>query len=272
MLPNWTDGYVAVKGAQMHYTRTGAGSAKPQLVLSHGFSDAGLCWLPVARDLQGKYDVILPDARGHGLSARVSLGETWDLAEDLAGVIRGLGLDRPVVGGHSMGANTSAMLGARYPELARALVLEDPPWFAAPPAPREEKPGEPDPWITALIAMKDLPVEALIAQCRIDNPAWPEVELPPWAESKKQFDTNFARNRVPLENWRGVAGAITLPTLLITADPERHAIVTPAAAAEAARLSASIQTVNVPNAGHNIRRENYSVYMAAVKKFLEVVE
>jgi pimeloyl-ACP methyl ester carboxylesterase len=103
MQSNWTDSYVTVGGDKFHYWRTGQGD-KPVVVLLHGFSDNGMCWLPVARDLQDKYDLILPDARGHGLSVRVQPGVQTDGAADAAGFIEALGLKKPIVGGHSMGA------------------------------------------------------------------------------------------------------------------------------------------------------------------------
>ena len=109
MQNHWTEKDVTVDGAQFHYYRTGDGS-KPALVLAHGFSDNGMCWLPVARDLEADYDVVLPDARGHGKSPRVQPGERVDHAADLAGIIQALGLERPVVGGHSMGGSTASVL------------------------------------------------------------------------------------------------------------------------------------------------------------------
>ena len=65
MMPYWTKNDLTVNGAQLHYYRSGDGS-KPPLVLAHGFSDDGLCWQMTAADLQAEYDVIMPDARGHG--------------------------------------------------------------------------------------------------------------------------------------------------------------------------------------------------------------
>ena len=93
-MSNWQSNKIETNGLTMHYTRTGGD--KPPLVLAHGFSDDGLCWTPVARQLEANYDVIMVDARGHGRSdaAQESYG-TVDLAADLAGVITGLGLERP---------------------------------------------------------------------------------------------------------------------------------------------------------------------------------
>ena len=126
MLPHWTQGDVQVNGVRIHYYRTGKGDKQP-LVLVHGFSDNGLCWTPVARVLEADYDVIMPDMRAHGLSERVQPGDQVDMAADTAELIRTLGLGRPIICGHSMGAVVTYQVGVRFPELARAMVLEDPP-------------------------------------------------------------------------------------------------------------------------------------------------
>lgn len=266
MYPNWIEEDLLINGRTFHYTRTG-GQGKPVLVLAHGFSDAGWCWLPVARDLEAEWDVILPDARGHGRSARIQPGETIDRAADLANLVRALGLERPVVGGHSMGANTAAMLGQRFPELARALVLEDPPWF--PPEPEGAAPARPNPFRDNLTSFAGKSVDELIAICRKQNPAWPEVELRPWAEAKLRFDLGFFQlPPVPRYHWQDAAAALQCPTLLLTADPARGAIVTPEIAREAAQRNPRIQVEYLAGAGHNIRREAYAGYMKALRAFL----
>jgi N-formylmaleamate deformylase len=266
----WKENTVDVNGVAIHYTRTGDGS-KPALVLAHGFSDHGLCWLPVACDLEAEYDIILPDARGHGKSARVQPGEVVDLAADLAGLIRILGLQKPLVGGHSMGAATAAQMDVHFPGLARALVLEDPPWRSeqAPPTPRlvPAPPPSMNQWI---IDLKKLTEPEMIAKCRADNPTWPEVELQPWAESKTQFDLNFTQiARAPQPAWLDVVKALSVPTLLIAADPARGAIVTPEGAQEAAALNPRVWVAQIKHAGHCIRRENYADYLVALTGFLK---
>ena len=70
----------------------------------------------------------MPDSRGHGLSARVKPEEEVDNAGDLATLIMALELDKPIIAGHSMGAASASELGARFPSMPRALILEDPPW------------------------------------------------------------------------------------------------------------------------------------------------
>src|ERR1041385_1916883 len=119
MLPHWIQNDLQVNGVRLHYYRTGNTDKRP-LVLVHGFSDNGLCWTPVARDLESEYDVIMPDMRGHGLSARVQAGEKVDMAADLAGLIRAMEFSSPVICGHSMGAMITFEIGVRFPELAKA--------------------------------------------------------------------------------------------------------------------------------------------------------
>ena len=143
MLLHWTQSDLLVDDVRLHYYRTGRGDKRP-LVLVHGFSDNGLCWTHTARDLESEYDVIMPDMRAHGLSARVQPGEKVDMTADLAGFVRTLGLSRPVIVGHSMGAVITYQMGVRFPELASALVLEDPPWWLSRPvqAPPSNEPAE----------------------------------------------------------------------------------------------------------------------------------
>lgn len=60
--------------------------------------------MPVVRAL-ADFDVILPDARGHGWSSSPKNGYLYrDLAEDVVGLIEALGLNGPMLVGHSMGA------------------------------------------------------------------------------------------------------------------------------------------------------------------------
>jgi len=111
-MTDWYADKIATNGIQLYYTRTGGD--KPPVVLAHGFSDDGLCWTPVAEKLAADYDVIMVDARGHGRSDTPEQGYTpIDMAADLAGVITGLGLNKPTVLGHSMGGSTTMYNGPR---------------------------------------------------------------------------------------------------------------------------------------------------------------
>ncbi len=267
----WYDGYVAANGLRFHYWRTGGD--KPSVVLCHGFSDNGLCWLPVARALEADYDVIMLDARGHGLSDAPEDGYTTeDRAADLAACIRALGLEKPAVLGHSMGGATAAYAAYKYPELIGKALLEDPAWWddnPHQPMTEEERQTFVEERRAGILAQKSKSREALMAQCRKDCPAWAEEELGNWAISKQQMSPYvigiFEQQRPP---WREMVAEIRCPVLLITANVERGAIVTPPMAEEAARIAPHLQVAPIPTAGHNVRREDFPAYMAAVKAFL----
>ncbi len=264
MLSHWSEGFTAVDDLKFHYIRTGEGN-KPPLVLLHGFSDNGLCWLPVARDLEAQFDVIMPDARGHGLSARIHSGKQIDNAADAAGLIAALGLHKPIVAGHSMGGLTATELGARCPDLVGGLILEDPAWIDSAPDDGPELENSFHAW---LLDIEGMPLSEIVAFGQENNPTWAENEFPAWAESKQQLDKSIFGVLNMDKPWRDFVTALTVPTLLITAEVERGAIVTPAQVQEIASPSSNLQVAHVPDAGHNIRRENYQAFMQAVQAFL----
>src|SRR5438094_986431 len=102
----WQSGDINSSGVRIHYYRT-AGD-RPPLVLLHGMGDNGLCWARVAERLQPDSDVVMLDARGHGLSDAPERGYTAEeQAPDVAAVVHALGLERPVLIGHSMGGATA---------------------------------------------------------------------------------------------------------------------------------------------------------------------
>jgi N-formylmaleamate deformylase len=270
MLAHWFQGNVTVNGVDLHYYRTGKNGGPP-LVLAHGFSDDGECWFRLATDLEADYDIIMPDARGHGLSARVQPGEKVDLTADLAGVIGALGLSRPIVGGHSMGATVAAELGARHPDLVRALILEDPAWRnSRPPAPKpsgDRLPSDLSHWARSLATLS---VEEIVAQNRPVHPTWPEPVLRAWCEAKVRLDQGFLSAWRPgAMPWQEVVRAISCPTLLITANPDKGGIVTPKLADKARAINSNLQVAHIAGVGHHIRFEDYDPYQAAVRAFLD---
>ncbi len=272
MYPHWQEKTIRVNDLDMHYVRTGDGS-KPPLLLAHGFSDNGMCWLPVAQDLEADYDVILPDARGHGLSARIDPSVKIDASLDLASLMIALDIKNAIVGGHSMGGSTTSAMAVRFPDLVRALILEDPGWrdpAPAQPESAEKKEPQPNPWMEWIKNTPNRPVEEIMAECRRDNPTWPDIELRPWAESKQQMDIKMFTTEAVHPDWREVVKGLLCPTLLITADVEKGAIVTPAYA-EFAATNPLVQVAHIAGVGHCIHRENFGAYMSIVHAFLKEV-
>ena len=270
-MDHWQSEYIAVDGVRLHYTRTGAGAdgTKPPIVLAHGFSDAGLCWTPVAQALEADYDVIMVDARGHGLSDAPETGYgPAEHAFDLYGVITQLGLHRPAVLGHSMGGATALALAGMHPRVPRALVIEDaaPLGMSGTRAPDDARRARVRAWIEDL---KRKSIAELIAHQRTEAPRWSDAELGPWADAKLRVSLNVlnAAPSPPLD-WPVVLRRIACPALLLTADPERGAGVTVDRAAEMQALIAQLRVEHVPDAGHSIRRDQFARYMTVVRAFL----
>jgi pimeloyl-ACP methyl ester carboxylesterase len=272
-MTDWYSGDVVANGLRIHYYRTGGD--KPPLVLSHGATDSGLCWTRLARALESDYDVIMPDARGHGLSEEPKDGYASDArAADLAGFIRALGLEKPAVGGHSMGAQTTFYLLANDPGLVRCAILEDPVF-----RPRDDQPGDADRLARAeqmrrtMEENRALGRDGIIAKGRALHPAWAEEEFGPWADAKLNVKPSFAEVRPPERLlWWEELPKQTTPTLLVTGDPELGAIVTPDVAREAARLQPNLKVVRLSGAGHNVRREQFEGFVQAVRAFLAAAD
>lgn len=265
----WEAGYVETNGTRLHYTRTGG--SKPALVLAHGFTDDGLCWTPVAEVLETDFDVIMVDARCHGRSeapdAQFGLPE---LVDDLAGAIRGLGLEQPYLLGHSMGAITALTLAGIYPDLVGGILLEDPPvWWMpdiTPPASTEE-------WRQAtlkrLTDLKSKSREQLIAGQRVATPLWSDGEIGPWADAKLRIDLKVSNWQMGSnQDWPTLCARITCPALLITGDPEKGAIVHAEQGEYLRTLIPHLQIAHIPGTGHCIRRDAFSPFMDAVRTFV----
>jgi pimeloyl-ACP methyl ester carboxylesterase len=266
-MTHWQSGDIVVNGLRLHYTRTGG--ERPPLVLAHGFSDDGLCWTPVAKALEADYDVVMVDARGHGYSAAPEQGYgSADHANDLAGVIQALGLKRPAVLGHSMGAASTLVLAGMYPDLPRAILLEDPPpwWITAEagvPLARQS------PIRLGIIELKRKTREELIAHARSGSPTWPEAELGPWADAKLRFSFNILiAPDPPAVDWPATMRGITCPALLLTADPALGALVMPESAKALQTIVPQARIAHIAGAGHSIHREQFDCYVETVRGFL----
>lgn len=108
-------------GASIAYDDRGDG--KP-LVLVHGITEARGMWDPVSDLLAAQWRVVRVDLRGHGESDRRPPYDLATMAGDVATVVDALGLERPLLVGHSLGgAVVSAYGGAGLP--ARGIVNID---------------------------------------------------------------------------------------------------------------------------------------------------
>ncbi len=269
MYPHWKQGNIPIHNSYLHYYRTGQGEKEP-ILLVHGFSDNGLCWTPVARELEKNYDVIMPDMKSHGLSGRIREAEPIDMASDLIQLIQALGLSHPIIVGHSMGAAVAFQAGIRYPNLAKAMVLEDPPWMLSQEGDENKSEETMMEWARSLPSQS---IQELEAINRKDHPTWTDEMIRLMSESKKQFDSTFVdmllRNlKRDRSEWLSTLGTIRFPLLLITGNPELGGIVTGEVATKVHTLNPKIQIKNVPDVGHLIRFDKFNEFMSTLRAFL----
>ena len=268
----WISDDIVSHGTKLHYYRTGG--QKQPLVLIHGISDDGLCWSPVAKVLAADYDVIMVDLRGHGKSAAPDDGYDYQtIATEVAGLITGLGLEKPVVMGHSLGAMTSLTIAGLFPDLPEAIILEDPPAFWRTMPPSKEELDHRAGMRAGFYDVKRKTRAELLEVARTEHPFWSQAEIDPWADSKHRFSLKItqmldSRETVPA-NFPTLLGQIRCPALLLTADPTRGAILTDKDVSELQGLLPQLQREHIPGAGHNIRRDQYPVYMQTIRAFLE---
>jgi pimeloyl-ACP methyl ester carboxylesterase len=211
------------------------------------------------------------DARGHGLSDKPESGYTpADHERDLVGVIEALGLEKPILVGHSMGAVTVAMVAADHPEMVRAVILEDPVWRW--PTSNEQYAADRqriyENWQTRLAMRKMLTTAESFARGPRERPLWSPEDHDADVPAKEQVAMQVLEYVLRMDqNWAQQVSRFQVPVLLIYGNPELGGIVGPEIAAEARRINPLVTPVQIPNAGHSIRRERFAEYRAALREF-----
>lgn len=117
-------------GVELHYVREGRG---PKVLLLHGWPGFWYDWRRIIPVLSKDADVIVPDLRGFGDSAKTKLppaeGYTPEVfARDIISLLDFLGIDQVVVAGYDIGAAVAQTLARIVPNRIKALVLFNPPY------------------------------------------------------------------------------------------------------------------------------------------------
>ena len=115
--------FVEVAGARIHYLDKGSG---PPIVILHGLGgQMGNFTYALLERLTDEFRVILMDRPGSGYSTRApgATGRLTEQAAIVAEFIRKLGLERPLLVGHSMGGAISLGVALDHPDVVKALAL-----------------------------------------------------------------------------------------------------------------------------------------------------
>jgi pimeloyl-ACP methyl ester carboxylesterase len=110
------------EGVEIAYDDVGSGVP---VAFIHGFPHNRSLWAPQVGALVDRARCIAPDLRGFGDSSRHGPFTIDQYADDVATLLRAIGIERAVIAGLSMGGYVAFSLWRRHRALVRALVLAD---------------------------------------------------------------------------------------------------------------------------------------------------
>lgn len=113
--------YLQVEDCSVYYEDIGMG--EPVLFLHSHYSRGIIAFCGQIQPFFHSYRCLLPDFRGHGRT--VSENKNWDtavVAQDMAGLLQGLGIKKAHLLGYSMGGGVALHLVASHPELVKSVI------------------------------------------------------------------------------------------------------------------------------------------------------
>lgn len=254
------------------------GGDRPPLVVLPGITSPAITMDFVARELTDLVRPVVLDVRGRGLSDEgddSSGGGDGDggggyglreYAEDTEALITGLGLDRPLLFGHSMGARIAAVTAVRAEVPLRGAVLADPPMSG---------PGR-GPYPTGLEAFRRQLAEALRGTDADEVAAfWPtwsrrERELRArWLASCAERAVAATHHGFEHEDFFDWWPAVPTPVAMLYG--AESPVVTAAGAEEAADAHPAATLYGIPGAGHMIFWDAPETSLAALRTALSTI-
>jgi pimeloyl-ACP methyl ester carboxylesterase len=246
--------------------RSWPGTGRPALLI-HGIGSSAASWTDLVPLLQPYVRPIAIDLRGHGDSGRPATGYLYDdYIADLDRIIEAMGLDCPVLIGHSLGGIVALWWAAKHPDAAGGVIAIDSPLRSG----EEFRPAF-DRWI----AENAMPVEELSAAYLAQHPEWsPEqarrratimTGTAPgvFAELKQDSLRHHGADRI--DELTGIQS----PILLVRGEPEAGSMVHPADAETLVnRLPAATVEV-IAQGSHTLHRQFPDTFVAAAARFLQ---
>ena len=255
-------GYVEANGIRQHYLEYGRGPV--EIVIVPGITSPAITWEFVSEELARDYRVITLDVRGRGLSDKPHSDYSLpEYAADVAGLIGALGLRRPVVLGHSMGARIAIALGALHPDVPGPLIIVDPPLTG---------PGR-ESYATPLASFRTQLAEAYAGTTadavRRFFPGWSEEALQiraEWLPTCAEHAVVATYNHFDSEEIFGYWAALRPPILFIRGGDSP--VISPVGEQELRERNLAAEIVVTPGAGHMIPWDNLADFLAQVRAFV----
>lgn len=242
----------------LSYDRSGKGTP---LVLIHGFPLDLSIWDSVVPLLENDFDVIVPDLRGFGESSTVDEPYTMlDFANDVAGLLDFLGVEKAAFAGHSMGGYVALAFAKEYPDRVNALAMISS--QAAADAP-ERKAGRYKTAKDVLEKGVDVVAEAMTPKLSANEKVQEFVNLLMKAQSPAGV-TGALKAMAEREDFAPVLSQFTFPVVLIHGDADL--LIPIDRAKEIKSILPTAQLVKLKKAGHMPMMEFPKETAEALKK------
>lgn len=254
------EGFCTANNISTHYVRTGGN--KPPVVLLHGLVADGMCWKNIAQALADRFDVIMPDARGHGKSSAPNCGYNYEnLKNDLIAFMTAMNLSNVILVGHSMGGLTAALAACSSPFI-KAVILADPTFLSL------ERQREV--WKSDIIdlhrKMLAMSLNELIAERQKAHPDRSGELNEIFAKARLQTSINaFHILRPPNPEYRQIVKKIKCPCLLLYGD---RGIISDEQAGDLRKINSLVTTAEIQNAGHSIYIDQPRQFVNNLIKFI----
>ncbi len=254
--------WVESEGRKLHVLDYG-GEAPPLLVLP-GITSPSITWDFVVAPLRDRFRPLVMDLRGRGLSEAGGSYGAPDFAVDAAAAIRRLGLERPTVLGHSLGARIAAALAAREEvELGLTICVDPPlcgPGRGGYPTPRDSFEAQLDSGYAGTTG----------DEVAAAYPLWPRAELllrARWVGTCERDAVLATYDRFAEEDFLEWWADIPAPAAFISGGDSP--VVTEAGRAEAREVNPAATYAVVPGAGHMVPWDNLAGFQAALDGVLQ---
>ena len=253
-----------------------AANPKGTIVAFHGVSDNGASLADIGARWGEQWRVVLVDSLGHGLSPRFSpqqLQAPFQSALQAAAETVRVEASQSVGGqvvlfGHSMGGAIAAGVARDYPQLVRAVVLEDPALLTPTQAcSYKDSAGESVGGLEHISRDQSGAIaNLLLAKQAYRN--WPLSEYGPWAQAKTQVDRDFIATGVVGLAGREIIKELQVPTLVLTGDGPDVLLGQAGLEKLATYANPHLHTALISGATHCVRRDQSEKFQQAVNSFL----
>jgi N-formylmaleamate deformylase len=254
--------WVESEGRRLHVLDYGGGA--PPLLVLPGITSPAITWDFVVARLRDRVRPLVMDLRGRGLSEAGGAYGAPEFAADAAAAIAELGLERPLVLGHSLGARIAAALAARGDvELGLTICVDPPltgPGRAPYPTPRESFEAQLDAGYAGTTG----------DEVGAAYPLWPRSEQllrARWVGSCERDAVLATYDRFGEEDFLQWWAAVPAPAVLI--DGGDSPVVTDAGRQEAREANPAAAYATVPGAGHMVPWDNPAGFDAVLDEVLE---